>query len=112
MKTEYGSQREKELTQVNFLKLFYKVFEKESLSQIKVNKFTQALITSHLTNPPDTPINIYLFACWTATSVKKTYKRGKSEPFAKRFSRSLAAAGFNKLRVIGFAGSVNGLMLK
>lgn len=75
-------------------------------------QLTQALIASNLTKNSETPINIYLFACWTATSVKKTYKRGKTEPFAKRFSRALAAAGFKNLRVIGFAGSVNGLKLQ
>ena len=75
-------------------------------------QLTQALIASNLTRDPETPINIYLFACWTATYVKKTYRRGKVEPFAKRFSRTLATAGFNNIRVIGFAGSVNGLKLK
>ena len=76
------------------------------------SQLTQALIASNLTRNPTTPINIYLFACWTATSVKKTYKRGKTEPFAKRFASKLAIAGFNNIRVIGFAGSVNGLQLQ
>ena len=75
-------------------------------------QLTQALITSNLTRDPTTPINIYLFACWTATSVKKTYKRGKTEPFAKRFASKLANAGYNNIRIIGFAGSVNKLQLQ
>lgn len=75
-------------------------------------QLTQALIASNLTRNPTTPINIYLFACWTATSVKKSYRRGKTEPFAKRLASQLATAGFNSIRIIGFAGSVNGLKLK
>ena len=54
-------------------------------------------------------MTVYLWACWTGTHTRRGLGGiGKREPFARRFARAVADAGFGSLLVVGFAGSVNG----
>ena len=58
------------------------------------------------TSPRDT-VTIHLYACATGSSVRTGYALWRRDPYAERFAKHLAAAGFNDYFVVGYAGFMN-----
>jgi hypothetical protein len=53
---------------------------------------------------PARTITVHLYACATGASVRTDYALWRKDPYAQRFAKHLASAGFNDYYVVGYVG--------
>src|SRR5262249_17359461 len=69
------------------------------------------LVADGLPQSPNATVTIHLWACATGASVRTRYALWRKDPYALRFARALAGAGFNDYVLVGYVGFMhpNGL---
>lgn len=62
-----------------------------------------------LPRSPDTPVELYIWACWGAvnTETRSFGRTSNRKPFAQRLASAMAGRNYNNYNIIGFAGSVS-----
>ncbi len=69
---------------------------------------TRMLTADRLPTNAAAPLWIYLWSCWGGTHARRAFGLiGKREPLARRLARTMAAAGYNNVFIVGFSGSIN-----
>ncbi|MES2257734.1 MAG: hypothetical protein V4724_04410 [Pseudomonadota bacterium] len=67
----------------------------------------KAMLADGLPKNPGGTVTIHLYACASGTSVRTGYLLWRKDPYAMRFAKYLAEAGFNDFMIVGYVGFMN-----
>ncbi len=67
----------------------------------------EAMLAEGLPKRPKGTVTVHLYACASGTSVRTAYLLWRKDPYAVRFAKYLAEAGFQDYYVIGYVGFMN-----